>query len=81
MKQEALLRRFVLFHLGGQPFKILTDHAPLQWLSAQKMDGLLARWALAIQEYEFTIQRGYENGNADALSRKYQDTQLSTTTS
>ena len=36
------------------------------------MEGLLARWALAIQEYEFTItyRRGKENGNADALSRK-----------
>ena len=62
MKQEVLLRRFVLFHL--------------QWLSAQKMDGLLAQWALAFQEYEFTIQRGHENGNADALFRKYQDTHL-----
>ena len=37
-------------YLLGRPFKILTDHAPLQWLSAQKMEGLLARWALAIQE-------------------------------
>ena len=37
------------------------------------MEGLLARWALAIQEYEFTITycRGKENGNADALSRKH----------
>ena len=36
------------------------------------MEGLLAQWALAIQEYEFTIhyRRGHENGNADALSRK-----------
>ena len=36
------------------------------------MEGLLARWALAIQEYEFTITycRSKENGNADALSRK-----------
>ena len=51
---------------------VVTDHAPLQWLCAQKMEGLLARWALAIQEYEFTITycRGKENGNADALSRK-----------
>lgn len=39
-------------YLLGRPFAIVTDHAPLQWLSAQKMEGLLARWAL---EYEFTI--------------------------
>jgi len=32
---------------------------------------LLARWALATQEYDFTItyRKGVENGNADALSR------------
>ena len=71
-------------YLLGRPFKILTDHAPLQWLSAQKMEGLLARWALAIQEYEFTItyRRGHENGNADALSRRtYPDVQLIAATS
>ena len=60
-------------YLLGRPFVVVTDHAPLQWPSAQKMEGLLARWALAIQEYEFTItyRRGKENGNADALSRKH----------
>ena len=36
------------------------------------MEGLLARWALAIQEYDFTItyRKGQDNGNAEALSRK-----------
>ena len=71
-------------YLLGRPFKILIDHAPLQWLSAQKMEGLLARWALAIQEYELTIhyRRGHENGNADALSRKiYPDVQSAAATS
>ena len=71
-------------YLLGRPFKILTDHAPLQWLSAQKMEGLLARWVLAIQEYEFTIhyRSGHENGNADALSRRtYPDTHLVAATS
>ena len=36
-------------YLLGRPFKILNDYAPLQWISAQKMEGLLARWALAIR--------------------------------
>ena len=52
-------------------FRIITDHAPLQWLSAQKMEGMLCRWALALQEYDFDIvhRKGSLNGNADALSR------------
>ena len=49
----------------------MTDHAPLQWLSPQKMEGLLCRWALAMQEYNFSIvyRTGSSNGNADGLSR------------
>ena len=38
----------------------MTDHAPLQWLSAQKMEGLLQRWALAMQEYAFAVCIGKE---------------------
>ena len=43
----------------------------MQWLSAQRMEGLLCRWALALQEYSFTIvyRRGALNANADSLSR------------
>lgn len=35
------------------------------------MEGLLCRWALALQEYDFTIKyrKGCLNNNADALSR------------
>ena len=33
-------------YLLGRSFQLVTDHAPLQWLSAQKMEGLLCRWAL-----------------------------------
>ena len=28
-------------YLLGRPFRLCTDHAPLQWLSAQKMEGML----------------------------------------
>ena len=58
-------------YLLGRKFRLVTDHEPLQWLSAQKMQGLLCRWALAIQEYDFDIvyRKGSMNGNADALSR------------
>ena len=58
-------------YLLGRRFRLLTDHAPLQWLSAQKMEGMLCRWALAMQEFDFQIvyRKGSLNTNADALSR------------
>ena len=58
-------------YLLGRQFKLYTDHAPIQWLSAQKMEGMLCRWSLAIQEYDFAIvyRKGSANSNADALSR------------
>ena len=41
-------------------------------LSAQKMEGLLCRWALSLQEFNFTIKycKGSTNNCADALSRQ-----------
>ena len=56
-------------------FQLTTDHAPLQWLSAQKMEGMLCRWALALQEYDFKIvyRKGSANANANALSRCVRD--------
>ena len=76
IQRECLAIIFALkqfrHYLLGRKFSLLTDHAPLQWLSSQKMEGLLARWALAAQEYTFTImyRSGSANKNADALSRK-----------
>ena len=76
IQRECLAIIFALkqfrHYLLGHKFSLLTDHAPLQWLSSQKMEGLLARWALAAQEYTFTImyRSGSANKNADALSRK-----------
>ena len=61
----------VLHYLLGRPFSLHTDHQPLQWLSAQKMEGRLCRWALALQGFDFEIKyrRGSSNANADDLSR------------
>ena len=75
IQRECLAIVFALkqfrHYLLGRPFLLNTDHAPLQWLSAQKMEGMLCRWALAMQEYDFKIvyRKGSLNTNADALSR------------
>ena len=75
IQQECLAIVFALkqfrHYLLGRSFELLTDHAPLQWLSSQKMEGLLCRWALAMQEFDFVIKyrKGCHNSNADALSR------------
>ena len=43
-------------YLLGRRFQLITDHAPLQWLSAQKMEGMLCHWALcSMQEHDFQI--------------------------
>ena len=57
-------------YLQGTHFNVKTDHQSLQ--SLWKADkGRLARWALRLSEFEYTIKHkpGKENGNADALSR------------
>ena len=55
----------------GHPFKLVTNHAPLQWLSAQKVEGLLYRWLLALQECKSTVvyRKGSLNVVADSLSQ------------
>ena len=59
-------------YLLGRPFIIQTDHRALQWLD-RLIDNnpRLARWSLALQPYQFTVEHkaGLLNGNADALSR------------
>ena len=61
--------KYFKHYLLSHPF---TVHNPLQWLSAQKMEGKLSRWALQLQEFDFKIlyRKGSQNINADAFSRK-----------
>ena len=58
-------------YLTGRSFNLITDHAFLQWLLAQKMEVLLCCCSLALQEHDFQIKyyKGIQNGNADALLR------------
>ena len=50
----------------------MTNHSSLKWLQQHKdPEGLIARWALRLQGYNFTVLHGpgIQHQNADGLSR------------
>jgi len=61
-------------YLAGRPFTVYTDHVSLKYLQSLKVsaNNRLARWALALQPYTFTIN--YKEGKkltaADGVSRR-----------
>lgn len=57
------------------PFTIITDHSSLQWLMTLKdLSGRLARWSLALQSFQFSVEhrKGKDNVVADMLSRPFE---------
>lgn len=59
-------------YLYGRRFTVLTDNIAVKWLHSKKnVQGKLARWILALQDYQFDVKhiKGSENIVADALSR------------
>lgn len=65
------VQKFRVF-LDGRHFTIYTDHQALQWLDTKRhQNSKLERWALRLQEYDFTVKykKGEENLVADCLSR------------
>ena len=60
-------------YLEGYKFTVITDHFSLRWLrSLDNPTGRLARWAVALQQHDFTVEyrKGALNHVPDALSRE-----------
>lgn len=60
-------------YLANTKFMVRTDHSALKWLdSFNDVSGLLARWLMTLQSYDFVVEHrpGVKHGNADGLSRQ-----------
>ncbi|GBG62384.1 hypothetical protein CBR_g30338 [Chara braunii] len=62
-------------YLYGQKFRLVTDHEPL--LALKKLTnytGMIGRWAVRLQEYDFDIvhRKTERHDNADGLTRLHQ---------
>ena len=76
VEKEALAIIFAIKqfrqYLLDEPFTVISDHRPLQWLQDQKdVNGRLGRWAIALSavNYKIRYRPGRIHQNADCLSR------------
>uniref|UniRef100_A0A8C1GXK8 Gypsy retrotransposon integrase-like protein 1 n=1 Tax=Cyprinus carpio TaxID=7962 RepID=A0A8C1GXK8_CYPCA len=77
VEKECLAIRWVLkklrYYLLGREFTLITDHAPLKWMSTAKdSNARVTRWFLDLQDFCFRVEHrsGKLQGNVDALSRR-----------
>lgn len=77
LEKECLAIKWALtklrYYLLGRKFTLVTDHAPLRWMSTAKdTNARVTRWFLELQNFNFSVEHrsGKAHGNADALSRR-----------
>ena len=77
LEKECLAVKWALetlrYYLIWRKFTLVTDHAPLQWMSRNKeTNSRVTRWFLSLQAFNFHVvhRAGRNHGNADALSRR-----------
>lgn len=61
------------YYLLGRQFTLVTDHAPLKWMSQNRdSNARVTRWFLSLQDFQFKVEHraGRHHLNADALSRR-----------
>ena len=80
VEKECLAVKWAIHHLRyylwGRTFTLITDHAPLKWMSTNKdRNARVTRWFLELQDYKFKVEHrpGKEIPHADALSRLYEE--------
>jgi hypothetical protein len=59
-------------YLHGTPFKLVTDHIAVTWMMKHdNPKGRVARWVVALQEFDYEVihRPGSANAAADAMSR------------
>ena len=79
VEKEALAVKWAIHHLRyylwGRQFTLITDHAPLKWMSRNKdKNARVTRWFLELQDYKFNVKHrpGKNVPHADALSRMFE---------
>ena len=77
VEKECLAIKWAIHHLRyylwGREFTLVTDHAPLRWMSTSKdSNARVTRWFLQLQDYKFKVEHrpGKAIPHADALSRR-----------
>ena len=44
-------------YLLGRKFSLITDYSALRWLHSIEAKGIISRWVMALQEYDFDVKR------------------------